>query len=396
MDASKILKQLACAGDAFKENEPGSREELIAQSRALIAALELPSEFILQTLWAEPARSAIIRLAVDVHLFQHIKEAAPAGLSLEALSQKTGVELDLLTRLIRHLVAVNVLVFHPDGIHGTALSDSLADERYQHTILCCYDVVWRTLESMPAYFKNNAYRSPTPGGTDGPFHQAYGTNLGLFDWIIATPSQLQNFDALMKTYRAGKVNWFAEGFYPVSQRLVCGFDLKIGDAFLVDVGGGEGNDVAALVATFKSLPGRVVVQDREPVIANVLNGTEEMAFEVQSHDFFTRQPVKGARAYFLHSILHDWSDNDGVRILENLVPALVKGYSRVLLYEIVVSEEKPTLAATTMDLVMMSHFGTRERTEMGWRQILGRVGLKVVGIYTYPGVAESLIEAELA
>ena len=63
--------------------------------------------------------------------------------------------------------------------------------------------------------------------------------------------------------------------------------------------------------------------------------------------------------------------------------------------EIVVNEEKPTLAATNMDMMMLAHFAVRERMEAAWRNILVKAGLKVVNIYTYPGVAESLIEAEL-
>ncbi|KAK1144214.1 hypothetical protein N8T08_005627 [Aspergillus melleus] len=58
--------------------------------------------------------------------------------------------------------------------------------------------------------------------------------------------------------------------------------------------------------------------------------------------------------------------------------------------------EKPTLAATSMDLMMLAHFAVRERTEADWRAILEKAGLRVVTIYTYPGVAESVIEAELA
>lgn len=71
-------------------------------------------------------------------------------------------------------------------------------------------------------------------------------------------------------------------------------------------------------------------------------------------------------------------------------------YSRVLFNEIVVSEEKPTLAATCMDVQMMAHVGVRERTEPEWRDLLAKGGLTITRIYTYPGCAESLIEAELA
>jgi hypothetical protein len=61
-----------------------------------------------------------------------------------------------------------------------------------------------------------------------------------------------------------------------------------------------------------------------------------------------------------------------------------------------VDEENPVMSATNMDLIMLAHMGAKERTEADWRSILTRAGLKVVNIYSYPGVAESLIEAELA
>lgn len=199
----------------------------------------------------------------------------------------------------------------------------------------------------------------------------------------------------MSTYRAGKANWYDPGFYPVPERLITGFDSSASDVLLVDVGGGRGHDVASFAAQYSS-PGKIILQDREPVIASIVDNGEERSFEAQTHDFFTPQSVKAARAYSRHSILHDWSDEDGIKILENLLLALKKGYSRVLLNEIVVSEEKPSLTGTSMDMMMLAHFSVRERTETDWREILKKPGLKVIHIYTYPGVAESLIETELA
>ncbi|CAG8221705.1 unnamed protein product [Penicillium salamii] len=124
---------------------------------------------------------------------------------------------------------------------------------------------------------------------------------------------------------AGKKIWFDEGFYPVPERLLSGFQ---GGVLLVDVGGGWGQEAEAFA---KIYGGRVILQDLECVTASGL--TEDRNFETQAHDFFTPQPVVGARAYHLHSILHGWNDEDAVRILNNLVPALKKGYSRVLVNE---------------------------------------------------------------
>lgn len=50
---SAILDGIASVRKAFDNNEAGSREALIDNSRALIAALEIPSEFVQRTFWAE-------------------------------------------------------------------------------------------------------------------------------------------------------------------------------------------------------------------------------------------------------------------------------------------------------------------------------------------------------
>lgn len=318
------------------------------------------------------------------------------GLRASVLSEKTGVDVVLLERLTRHLVAMHIVEFHDGTFRATPLSNGLAEENYQHSISFCYDVARPSFNGFPEFFKKGGYKNPTLGGIDGPFQDAHKTQLPFFEWLVATPPHLQHFDSFMSAYRAGKANWYDPGFYPVSERLITGFDASINDVLLVDVGGGRGHDVAAFAVQHSSLPGKIILQDREPVIAAVLANSEERAFEVQAHDFFTPQPVKGARAYSLHSILHDWGDEDGVKILENLVPALKKGYSKVLFNEIVISEEKPILAATAMDMMMLAHFAVRERTEAEWRRIMEKAGLRIVEIYTYPGVAESLIEAELA
>lgn len=298
-----------------------------------------------------------------------------------------GVESVIIQRLARHLVAMNVLAFNDGLFYSTPLSDALAAENFQNSISFCYDVARPPLNELPQYFKKNEYRDPASGEKSGLFQSAHATDLGPFEWFIATPPYMEYFSSFMTAYRAGKKDWFEEGFYPVSERLLSGFQ---GGVLLVDMGGGCGQDIETFV---KIHGGRAILQDKECVIADVCAGRE---FETQAHDFFDPQPVLGARAYYLHSVLHDWSDEDSVRILKNLVPALKEGYSRVLINEIVVVEEKPVLAATSMDMMMLAFFGVRERTKRDWNDIIERAGLRISGIYNHPGVAESLIEAELA
>lgn len=50
---SSILEDISSAGKGFETNEAGSREALIERSRALIATLEITSEFIQNKFWSE-------------------------------------------------------------------------------------------------------------------------------------------------------------------------------------------------------------------------------------------------------------------------------------------------------------------------------------------------------
>ena len=167
-----------------------------------------------------------------------------------------------------------------------------------------YDVARPSFNGFPEYSKKSEYSSPTLGGTDGPFQEAHKTNLSFFEWVLETPPYLQHFDSFMSAYRAGKPDWHE--FYPVTERLTTGFDASISDVLLVDIGGGKGHDVATFAARYGPCSGKIVLQDREPVIAGVRADGMERAFEVQAHDFFTPQPIKGARAYSLHSNRSDF------------------------------------------------------------------------------------------
>lgn len=50
---SSIIDRIAAAGTAYESKQIGSRESLIELSRDLIATLEIPSEFLQRSFWAE-------------------------------------------------------------------------------------------------------------------------------------------------------------------------------------------------------------------------------------------------------------------------------------------------------------------------------------------------------
>lgn len=50
---TSILERIAAAGKSYEDDERGSREALIDLGRDLVAALEIPSEFLQRSFWAE-------------------------------------------------------------------------------------------------------------------------------------------------------------------------------------------------------------------------------------------------------------------------------------------------------------------------------------------------------
>lgn len=203
----------------------------------------------------------------------------------------------------------------------------------------------------------------------------------------------------MGGYRQGRPSWMDPDFYPVRERLLEGLDGAEDAVLLVDIGGGLGHDLAEFRRKYPRSPGRLILQDVPAVIAQT--GTAaglDATIEPMVYDFHTEQPVVGARAYYMHSILHDWPDEVCASILGRVAAAMRPGYSRLLINENVIPGTGADWQATALDLMVLSLLSSRERTETDWRRLLNGAGLRVVKIWNTDkqnGV-ESVIECELA
>lgn len=220
--------------------------------------------------------------------------------------------------------------------------------------------------------------------------------------------------------RKGETSWTDPGFYPVNENLVEGAQEGPDEVFLVDVGGGKGQNLADLHQKYPNLPGQLILQDRKPVIDEAHRSTLDPKIVLMEHDFFTEQPIKGtqikkspqdkilsishnypltyppgARTYYIHSCLHDWPDPEALKILIALGNSMKKGYSKLLINEYVIPDRNAHWAMTGLDILMMANFSAKERTEQNWRSLLDTAGFRIVKIWTYEPGSESLIEAEL-
>jgi len=165
--------------------------------------------------------------------------------------------------------------------------------------------------------------------------------------------------------------------YPVENEVG---DFEAGDdsALLVDIGGGFGQHSAALRQKFPH-PGRIVVQD---VPSTLAHAPKIDSIEFESHDFFTPQPINGAKFYYLRHIMHDWTDEDCIRILKNISPALGTD-SRILIDEVVLPETGWPWQVAVSDIAMMACFGGMERSQEDWGMLLDRAGLKIADVHIY-------------
>jgi hypothetical protein len=169
-------------------------------------------------------------------------------------------------------------------------------------------------------------------------------------------------------------------------QIVAGFDWsRFGT--LVDVGGGRGHLLAAILTANPRLRGHLL--DLAPTAADARQTFADAGLgdraEVTAGSFFDPLPA-GADAYLMVDILHDWDDEQADRILSRCVEAATPA-SRVLVVEPVGGEH----ASTGIDLVMLTLYGGRERRADEFRTLAAAHGLVLDTMTTVSG-GRSLLE----
>lgn len=172
-------------------------------------------------------------------------------------------------------------------------------------------------------------------------------------------------------------------------------EAKEGRKLVVDIGGGKGHDGLKFAELHPEIAdGSVVVQDLPHVLAAA--GTYEGQKKVvpMPHDYLQPQPVKGARVYYIHVVLHNSDDERAIAVLKNVVEAMEKGYSQLLVHESVVDVHDPHANATSQDIFMMGSFSAQERTRARWAYVIKGAGLAIRDIKMKKGFPDAVIVTE--
>ena len=165
----------------------------------------------------------------------------------------------------------------------------------------------------------------------------------------------------------------------VSQVVLLAYDFA-GIDVLADVGGGYGQFLTAVLQTYPNMRG--ILLDTPVVIAAA---DKQLEFHA-CRDRCTLVPgnmleavPRGAGAYLMSGVIHDWDDEDATRILDACRRAMTPS-GRVLVVETILPSGEDTSFGTLLDLNMLVMTGGRERTERDFRRLFGAAGLTVTRI----------------
>ncbi|GLJ07302.1 hypothetical protein SUGI_0063920 [Cryptomeria japonica] len=146
---------------------------------------------------------------------------------------------------------------------------------------------------------------------------------------------------------------------------------------LVDVGGGIGMTVAEIVKAYPTING--------------------INYDLPHHvggDMFKEVP--SADAVFMKWIMHDWADEDCVKILKQCRKAIPETGKVIIVDTVLNSREKTALDPSlglVFDLLMIAHSsGGKERSEEEWKNLLKEGGFHRLNVITIPAL-QSVIEA---
>lgn len=144
---------------------------------------------------------------------------------------------------------------------------------------------------------------------------------------------------------------------------------------LVDVGGGTGALLKGILARYPEMEGTIFDQPSVVERAKPDAGLLSSRCRLVAGDMFEEVPA-GGDAYMMQRVLHDWDDEQAIRILVNCRRAMPSN-GRLILLEFGIGREENEFLRFHADLLMLSLLGGRERTEDEFRALLDRAGFSL-------------------
>jgi SAM-dependent methyltransferase len=310
---------------------------------------------------------------VDLDLAGRLRDGP---LTVPELAERVGGDRVALGRLLRTAAGIGVVrtVVPENGVERYALTPAGETLR---------DDVCRSMrpvvipQGTPDFLEAMGSLADAVRNGRSPFVAEYGS---MYGYLERHPEARPHFDGHMST----RSRSIAEG-------VVAEYDFTA-ITTIADVGGGVGTILATILEANPGMRG--ILFELESVIGRAgdflaAQGVADRC-ELVTGDFFVSVPQ--ADAYVLSNIVHNWNDDDALRILRNLRAAMPE-HGRALLLDILLPEDDRPHLGKELDMRMLALYdGARERGEEEYLTLLGKAGLRHSQVIELP-YALSLIEA---
>ncbi|MGD9109204.1 MAG: methyltransferase [Gammaproteobacteria bacterium] len=195
-------------------------------------------------------------------------------------------------------------------------------------------------------------------------------NLPFFEYLKQNETSRKNFNR----YMVGK-------FTPVFKSAIKSYDFSQFGS-IVDIGGGNGNFILEILNANKNIQGYIfdLLEVKSVADLNIKDAGLSDRCKFIGGDFFTAI-LQQADAYMMKSIIHDWQDDDAIKILKNC-RKIMRGNNKLLIMEQIISPDKPHDAVKLSDMLMLLLFGSKERTKEEFASLLAQADLKINNIFS--------------
>jgi DNA-binding MarR family transcriptional regulator len=299
-----------------------------------------------------------VRVVATLRIADHI---TPGPRTAQELAEATGVNAGALDRVLRHLAGAGLFSRdEADRYSLTARGEELRDDHPSGS-RAMFDIVSAVGRADLAFIQLlHSVRTGEAG-----FPVQFGRSF--WDDIAADPARTASYDAQM-------------GFDVARDApdIVSAYDWgSLGH--VVDVGGGNGALLIALLTAHPALRGTVFDQPATAMAAETALAEAGLADRagIVGGSFFETLPP-GAGGYVLSAIIHDWDDERACAILRRCAEA-AGSKSPIFVVEKIGADGESL--RTGMDLRMLVYFGGKERGVAELGVLAERAGLRVAAVH---------------
>jgi len=280
------------------------------------------------------------------------------------LAKESGVNCDALYRVMRALAGIGIFRERKDKIfENTRLSKclsygkkgtvaSLAKLTGSDWMVRVWSDLLKSIETGKSHFQREYKKS-------------------FFSWLDENWEEYRIFDEGMVNL-SGLSDDFIAAAYDFSQ-----FES------LVDIGGGHGKQLTTILRGYPGLKGFLFdlkrVVEGGQIEDHIKDDLVKGRIEFINGNMFEFVP-EGYCCYFLKSVLHDWPDEDVIKILTNCRKAMRED-SKLLIVDMIIKGDNQLDLSKVLDVAMLILVDGKERTKDDFEDLFAKVGLKLSHIF---------------